>query len=94
MLYGKRNFYNYLLLNFIIFNFSLYSSNLEDDGFHLLFESISSLKNLTSLDIGDCRLTDKSIDCINSLIYVDDKNNWAGSLLFLNLFKICIFLPI
>lgn len=58
---------------------SLYSSNLEDYGLKLFYESIINHKNIVSLDLGDCRLTDKSVDCINSLIYIDDKNNWPGS---------------
>lgn len=56
----------------------LYSSNLEDDGLKRFFESIINHKHIISLDLGDCKLTDNSVDCINSLIYIDDKNDWPG----------------
>ncbi len=70
--------------------YSLYSSNLGDDGLKLLYDSINSHKHIISIDLGDCKLTDKSVDSINSLIYIDDDNNWAGIVALINISPIFI----
>jgi hypothetical protein len=66
---------------------------LEDDGLKRFFESIINHKHIISLDLGDCKLTDNSVDCINSLIYIDDKNDWPGKKK-IGLFKLHIYIYI
>ena len=60
---------------------SLHSSNLKDEGLKLLYYSLINNSNFKSLDIGDCKLTDKSVEFIREIIHRREHDNGLNELI-------------
>ena len=60
---------------------SLHSSNLKDEGLKLLYYSLINNSNFKSLDIGDCKLTDKSVEFIREIIHRREHDHGLNELI-------------
>lgn len=58
----------------------MHSSNLKDEGLKLLYYSLANNFSFKSLDIGDCGLTDKSVEYIREIIHRREHANGLNEL--------------